>query len=270
MDASSNASTRVTADMHADRAIPLLVDAEGGRLFSLALRFCGDRHEAEDLVQETFLQAFRKWDTFRGEADPATWLYTIAARGCQRMHRRRSGEPEHIASLNEALPARGPVPDLPQKDDDPLAAQLRREAREHVERAIADLPVDYRMPLVLKDIVGFSVEQVAQVTGVKAATIKTRLHRARLMIRETLSRHLPSRDAPPPAYDRQVCLDLLAAKQEALDRHAPFPMPPDFCDRCRAVFASMDLVADMCGQLGKGELPDAVRAELAQRLTQKL
>jgi len=75
-----------------------------------------------------------------------------------------------------------------------------------------------------------------------------------------------SRDAPPPAYEKQVCLDLLAAKQEALDRRAPFPMPPDFCGRCRAVFASMDLVADTCNELGDGDLPPAVRDALAKRI----
>ncbi len=66
------------------------------RLFRIAVRMCGRADEAEDLVQDTLLQAFRKWDQFEGRADPATWLYTIAGRLCQRRHRRRAGEPARM------------------------------------------------------------------------------------------------------------------------------------------------------------------------------
>ena len=87
-----------------EAAIQRLVDKYGGQLYSLAFRFCGSRDEAEDLVQEVFLQAFRSWGAFRGDADPKTWLFRIAANACQRMHRKKSGEPEHIGSLESLLP----------------------------------------------------------------------------------------------------------------------------------------------------------------------
>jgi RNA polymerase sigma-70 factor (ECF subfamily) len=116
------------------------------------------------------------------------------------------------------------------------------------------------MPLILKDIVGFSVAEVADVLGLKEATVKTRLHRARLALRETLSRELPTRDAPPPAYPKRVCMDLLRAKQEALDRGVPFPMQKeDFCERCSAVFASMDLAKDVCNDIGRERLPEQLQ-----------
>ena len=83
----------IPADLSAKQAIPLLVDAHGGRLYGLGLKLCGNPADAEDLVQEVFLQAFRKWHQFEGRSDPSSWLYTIGARACQRMHRRRSGEP---------------------------------------------------------------------------------------------------------------------------------------------------------------------------------
>ena len=63
-----------------------LVNEHGGTLYSLGLRFCGDRTQAEDMVQEVFLQAFRAWDGFEGRSSVKTWLYTIATRACQRMH----------------------------------------------------------------------------------------------------------------------------------------------------------------------------------------
>lgn len=81
-------------------AVSRLFEEHGARLYRLGLRFCGSADEAQDLVQEVFLQAFRKWDQFDGRSAPATWLYTIAARRCQRRHRRRAGEPRSLLSLS--------------------------------------------------------------------------------------------------------------------------------------------------------------------------
>jgi RNA polymerase sigma-70 factor (ECF subfamily) len=250
-----------------DEAIPRLMKEHGGKIYHLALRLCGKPEEAEDVVQDTFLQAYRKWGQFRGDANPGTWLYTIAARRCRRLHRRRSGEPKHIASLDAMLPATGPVPDLPARLDSPLATQIKNEAIAHVEQALIELPITFRMPLVLKDIVGFSIEDVANVLGIKPATVKTRLHRARLMIRHRLQAHLPTKEAPPPAYEKQVCMDLLLAKQEALDNGVEFPMSSeDFCQRCAAVFASMDLAAAVCQQMGTAALPPHVESAVVKRI----
>ncbi|UCD76087.1 MAG: RNA polymerase sigma factor [Phycisphaerales bacterium] len=253
----------------AEIAIPKLLEEHGGRMFGLALRMCGSPEKAEDLVQETFLQAFRKWDQFEGRSQATTWLYTIAARLCGRMHRKRSGEPNRIKSLDALLPFHGGdsagVPEIPADEDGPLARQLRAEAVENVERTITNLPATFRLPLVLKDIIGFSVTEVAEVLGLKEATVKTRLHRARLALREELSRQMPQREASPTAYSRRVCMDLLRAKQEALDRGAPFPLETkDFCDRCSAVFASMDLAKDVCEDLGSTELPATVRRAILE------
>jgi RNA polymerase sigma-70 factor (ECF subfamily) len=255
----------------ADRAIPGLLEAHGGKIFGLALRMCDSAHEAEDLVQETFLQAYRKWDQFEGRSAPTTWLYTIASRLCRRMRRRRAGEPERIASLQDLMPfTDGPVLDLPVNDDGPLGHNVRRESQEHLERAIVSLPTGFRLPLILKEIVGFSVAEVAEILGLKEATVKTRLHRARHVLRQALTENLPKRDAPPPAYSRRVCLDLLRAKQESLDRDAQFPLPErDFCERCRAVFDSMDLAHDVCEQIGRQELPPALRQAVLQDIAEE-
>jgi RNA polymerase sigma-70 factor (ECF subfamily) len=255
------ATSTVSPTDPADEAIPRLLEEHGGKMLSLAKRMCGNPHQAEDLLQETFLQAYRKWDQFEGRSDPGTWLYTIAARLCYRLNRKRAGEPRHIASLQELLPFKeGPVPDVPGDDEGPLLGQLRRESRSHIEEAIAMLPTGFRLPLVLKDIVGFSVAEVAEILGLKEGTVKTRLHRARHVLRRELSKALPERDAPPPAYPKRVCLDLLRAKQEALDRGVEFPLSSEaFCERCAAIFASMDLSKDVCTELGGDELPERLR-----------
>ncbi len=256
------------AGQPAEVALPRLLESQGGRLYSLALKFCGSPEDAEDLVQEVFLLAFRKWSQFRGASQPTTWLYTIASRACQRRRRRRAGEPASLTSLSDLMPfGDGPVADLPAPEAGPLDAQLRREARENVERALSQLPRRYRMALVLKDLVELPVADVARVLSLKEATVKTRVHRARLQLRQALSEGLPAKHAPPPLYSQQVCLDLLSAKQEALDHGVAFPVGgSEVCERCAALFATLDLGRDVCLEIGRGELPAALRSRVLEEI----
>ncbi len=237
-------------------------------LFRIATRMCGNADEAQDLVQDTLLQGFRKWRQFEGRSDPTTWLYTIAGRLCQRRHRRRAGEPRRIESLSELLPsASDPVVAFPSDAGNPDDEHLRHVAEQTVARALVQLPVEFRMPLVLSDIAELTAREIATVLGLKEATVKTRIHRARLRIRRALLTALPPRDAPPPNHDRQVCLDLLRAKQESLDRRVPFPFSNDeLCVRCRAVFDALDMGRAACVSLASEALPPRVAALLrAQR-----
>ena len=134
-------------------AVEQLMASEGGRIYGLGLRICRDSAAAEDLAQETFLQAFRHWDQFEGRSEPSTWLYTIAGRICQRWGRQRSGEPQRLESLSELLPSgESAVAALPAGEQNALDKQLESETRTRVDAALAELPVRFRLPLVLKDI----------------------------------------------------------------------------------------------------------------------
>ncbi|MCB9831828.1 MAG: RNA polymerase sigma factor [Planctomycetes bacterium] len=251
------------AGMPREEAIPVLLEQEGGRLFGLGRRLCGGDDAAEDLVQEVFLQAYKDWSGFEGRSSPRTWLYAIAARACQRLQKRRAGEPEQMAPLEEALPfLAATMVDVAALEEDHDAL----ERREAVEAAIALLPEDFRLPLVLKEVVGLPVAEVAAILGLKEATVKTRLHRARLRIRQSLEKVLPQRPSTPVAYDRQVCLDLLQAKQEALDREVDFPLDEVVCERCRSLFSTLDLTGVVCRDLGRDLLPRDLRARLLARL----
>ena len=233
------------------------------RLYRMATRMCGNLDDAQDLVQETLLQGFRKWEQFEGRSDPATWLYTIAGRLCQRRHRRRAGEPRTLEPLTDLLPLpTDPVVAVP-VGNDPAAMQVRQDAERTVSIALTQLPTAFRLPLVLADIAELTTAEIAQVLGLKEATVKTRIHRARLKLRRALLQHLPSRSAPPPNHDRQVCLDLLQAKQDSLDRGVPFGFSSqELCARCQAVFATLDLGRDACVGVSSGELPPALQALL--------
>lgn len=251
-------------EITADVAVTKLVEEHGDRLYALGLRFCGDREEAKDLVQDTFLQAFRKWNQFEGRSQPTTWLYRIAARACQRRHRRRSGEPRRLEPLQKLLPSGDEgVIDLPSGDEGPLEILERKEATAAVEKAVASLPEAFRLPLVLKEILELPVEDVARILGVRENTVKTRLHRARLYVAKALRQRLPRKPAPPRDHSRQVCLDLLKLKQESLDRKTPFPVRPDeLCARCQSLFATLELGGEACRSLRKGELPEVVKQSI--------
>ena len=248
----------------AERAIPRLLEEHGGLIYNLGLRMCGSPENAEDLVQETFLRAFRNWGQFEGRSNPTTWLYTIATRACIRFKRRRSGEPSQMLSLSKLLPNQDEdIPIIFSEDKGPLDEALRRESQEAINRAIADLPSHFRVTLMLKDIVEFSTAEVAHVLGIKKTTVKTRVHRARLLLRKVLTEQLPKRKAPPPDHSRQACLDLLHAKQEALDRGVEFPLAEgELCSRCRSLFSTLDLVKNACIDIKKGELPERLRQML--------
>lgn len=252
----------------ADSAISRLLDLHGGQIYGLGLRLCGSPEAAEDLVQETFLRAFRKWHQFEGRSSPSTWLYSIAARVCQRQHRLRSGEPRYVEPLDAvASDPEEAVLKIASSDETPLDQLERRETRELVERAIGALVPKFRLPLVLKDLMDLSISAVADILGLKEATVKTRLHRARLMAAEEIT----ERPSEPPTSARdpsqKICLDLLRAKQEAMDRGVVFPVAKEeLCDRCRSLFSTFDLTRDVCRQIGEGPLPEQIRKALLDEI----
>lgn len=159
------------------------------RLYRFAQRMCGQGEDAQDLVQETFLKAYRGLRGFRGEAQASTWLYTIAARACIRMRRKRKGEPEHELSLEQFIPtSTGELQlQIPAQGLTPEEALETKEVRRALHDAIQALPQKYRLVLVLRDMEGLTAKEVGSVMGLNERAVKSRLHRARLFVRKRLS-----------------------------------------------------------------------------------
>lgn len=240
-----------------------LFAAEAGRVHALARRICGDR-DADDLVQDTFLNAFRAIDQLKDPANPRPWLYAIAHRACLRRRRRRAGEPQRLDAFNELLPGNEPtVPDLAALARGPHGDRLRAESRELVERGLAMLPEAFRVPLLLADIAELRLGEIAAILGLQEATVKTRVHRARLKLRSVLAAGLPRRAVREPAQAKGLCLDLLRARLAAFDRGVAFPYSnAEVCDRCQAVFATLELAASVCGSLERDALPPELRERI--------
>lgn len=158
-------------------------------VYRYAHRLCGETEAAKDLVQETFLNAYRGLKNFRGDARISTWLYTIASRTCMKMRRKRKGEPEHELSLDEFVPtSEGEFRlQIPTEGLSPEEALENKELRRALDQAINKLPKKYRMVLILCDMEEVSAKEVGTIMSLNERAVKSRLHRARLFIRRELS-----------------------------------------------------------------------------------
>lgn len=169
------------------------------KVFNLIYRMVGDYEEATDLASETFVQALRSFDRFRGEAQPYTWLYRIAVNLCKN-HFRKQGVrqrvqgpslDERVALDGEAVGAdSGPERDIEDWTRTPQRALEQRELQREIERALARLSPDGRMLVILRDLHGLSYQEIAEVVGVSVEIIKARLFRARAALRQQLAAYL--------------------------------------------------------------------------------
>lgn len=165
------------------RAFEELVIAYQHRVFGVALRMLGSRAEAEEAAQEVFLRAHRAMADFRGDAKLSTWLYAIASRLC--MNRLTSGERRLLREGEETL-AR-----IPSGHASPADELERSERDAALHRAIAELSDERRMVVVLRDLEGLSYEEIASALDLELGTVRSRLHRARMDLKEKLERFLP-------------------------------------------------------------------------------
>lgn len=160
-------------------AFGCLVRAYEKRVFALTRRLCVDPSDAEEAAQDAFLAVWQGLPSFRGEARFSTWLYRLTVNACTdilRRRQRRSGRDE-LLDRAEALPDLAPSPQ---------EAAERKELRSAIEAGLRQLPEEYRTALVLREIQQLSYEEIAQTTGAKSGTIKSRISRGRGLLRKFL------------------------------------------------------------------------------------
>ena len=175
-----------------DAAFEELVRTHGGRMLAVARRFLRGEEDARDAVQDAFLSAFRSVDRFEGQSRLSTWLHRIVVNAALMKLRTRRRKPEKL--IDDLLPGfledghlAEPASEWQELSDQAL---LRKELRELIRSSIDELPENHRNVLMLRDIEGLDTEETAELIGISANAVKTRLHRARLALRGQLEPHL--------------------------------------------------------------------------------
>mgnify|MGYP001120454872 FL=1 len=178
---------------HEPGAFDRFVDRFGNRIYAFGVRMCGHREDAEDVFQETLLAVYQKLETLREPGALTTWLYRIVANSCLSRRRKSKFAPDRELSLEELLPQGGVVEEGPAVPDesDPSGDLYRRELSEALDEAVRDLPPDYRVVWLMRDVEGLSTEEAAEALGITIPNAKMRLHRARLALRKRLAAYHP-------------------------------------------------------------------------------
>jgi RNA polymerase sigma-70 factor (ECF subfamily) len=241
-------------------ALEALLERYQRHVFRFGLRMCGEEEDAKDILQETLLAASRSVNDFRGASSVSTWLYAIARSFCIKKRRTSKFAPERVDSLEDARGEAVRVPDLRQAPDEDAS---RAQMRDALAGAIAALEPMYREVLVLRDVEGLRAAEVADVLGLSVEAVKSRLHRARLAVRERVAPVLGATEGPEVAADG-ACPDVL----ELFSRHledeidgsvcAEMEKHLERCGRCRARCDSLRASVRLCRAAGEEEVPPAV------------
>ena len=168
-----------------------LVTGYQDRVFNMILRMCGVRAEAEELTQETFLRALERIRQFRGKSSFYTWLFRIAA-NLTISHLRRARRVKFRPLAQSDSAGDGQSKDLSaslveNRSPDPPAAAMAAETRRRVAEALERLGAEFRLVVILRDIEDMDYSRISEVTGLPTGTVKSRLHRARCILRDTLA-----------------------------------------------------------------------------------
>lgn len=193
-----------------ENAIRTLIERNNQRLFRAARSVLRNDSEAEDVVQETYVKAFTALASFRGEASFSTWLTRIALNeAVSRLRRRRKNS--DLEALDQAVSADAGLVSLFPLSLVPLPADTeaaRSEMRQMLETVIDGLPEGFRTVFVLRDVEGMSTEETADHLALRPETVKTRLHRARRMLRVVLEEELRGSFAELYPFDGARCVHM--------------------------------------------------------------
>lgn len=190
----SDPTPETTRDQQTGGQPGAVIDAEAvfrdhaGRVFGVARRILGNDADAEDVTQEVLVQVLRKAATFRGESSVSTWLYRVTVNAALALRRKRAtwrerpiGDPIDRVFDDRSKPTRAGGSARPDH------TALGNEMRSRIEAAIRDLPVLYRAPYVLADVEGLANAEIAEILKLSLAAVKSRLHRARTLMRDALA-----------------------------------------------------------------------------------
>ena len=180
-----------------------LVEAYSGKLYRLALKMLGNQQDAEDILQEAFLKAYRHLNTFDGRSSLSTWLYRIATNEALMKLRRKNPETVSIDEPVETMEGEQEPLQIVDWCCLPEEELLSEEVRAYIDKAVERLPESLRVVFILRDIDELSTHETAQALEITEEAVKTRLSRARMRLREELSTYFSERMGMHPPISRK-------------------------------------------------------------------
>ena len=252
-----------------DAALEQLLERHAPAVQRFGLKMCRDPEDAKDVLQETLLTMARGVRDFRGASSLSTWLYTVARSFCIKKRRRSKFAPAEPRSLETGAAAETQaLADSAEGADELLAG---KEVERALEQAIGALEPMYREVLLLRDVEGLTAPEVAEVLGVTTQAVKSRLHRARLSVRERLEPLLGIRTDLPKAPG--TCPDVLTMLSQHLEDEISADLCADMqrhlesCGRCRGACDSLKRTLALCRTSGPSvEVPPSVQASVRKAL----
>jgi len=268
-------------DASTEQALELLQKT----VFSFSMRVCGQREDAEDTMQEVLLTSIPHLPRFSSPRALVVWLYKVAKNRCLMNRRKSRFAPTQELSLEQLMPDRNELEQLSSDGRiNPESFAIRSEQALLIRDAVQKLPPQYRIVLVLRDMEGLTDEEVAEITGVRAGTVRVRLHRARLFVRNNLMRTwMPKarRKAAAHAHAHAAgqlrparCKAMFAELSDYLDEQLDDSLCEELerhlngCGPCQVFLATLEATIEQCRR-STGDCPPSKAAKLREQLMQK-
>jgi RNA polymerase sigma-70 factor, ECF subfamily len=266
-------------DASVEQALALLQNT----VFSFSMRVCGQREDAEDTMQEVLLKSIPQLPKFDSPKALVVWLYKVAKNRCLMNRRKSKFAPAHELSLEELMPDRKELEQLTADGRvSPESFAIRSEQASRLREAVQKLPAQYRIVLVLRDMEGLTDDEMAEITGVRAGTVRVRLHRARLFVRKELMRTWMARSGKrvhaqrhPSKESRPArCKAMFAELSDYLDEQLDDSLCEELerhmtgCEPCQAFVATLEATIEQCRKSAR-DCPPPEAAKLRQELMEK-
>lgn len=272
-------------DKHDPQALEQALELLQSTVFSFSMKVCGQREDAEDTMQEVLVKALPYLPKFASPRALLVWLYKVAKNRCLMSRRKSKFAPKQDMSLDELMPDRHDLARLAKEGPvNPESLAIRSQQARCLREVIQELPPQYRIILVLRDMEGLTDEEVGDITGLRAGNVRVRLHRARLFVRQKLARQnrsavvlgktgssshpAPATTEKRPASCKALFAELSNYLDEQLDDSLCEKMEQHLegCEPCVAFLASLESTIAQLRNAPSASLSKSSAAKIRRKL----
>ena len=273
-------------DKHDQQSLEKALELLQGTVFSFSMKVCGQREDAEDTMQEVLVKALPYLPNFESPRALLVWLYKVAKNRCLMSRRKSKFAPKQDLSLEELMPDRQELAQLGKEGPvNPETLAIRSQQAKRLREVIQELPPEYRIILVLRDMEGLTDEEVGDITGLRPGNVRVRLHRARLFVRKKLARYGEEAraakkadtaghvgEAAAPQKRRASCKVLFAQLSDYLDEQLDDSLCEkleehlDGCEPCKAFLDSLEATITQLRKLPSETLSKVEGAKIRRYL----